>query len=80
MTGTGDGPGVVVRVSGLGLDAGGGWRVRVSFGDAAEYEVTVADPAGPGSEELLGWYFEQHLRYPFLEKDYEQQAVAAIAA
>ena len=77
MTGTGDGPGVVVRISGLGQDGDGAWRARVSFGDAAEYETTVSDPAEPGSEDLLAWYFEQHLRYPFLDKDYEQQAVAA---
>jgi tetratricopeptide (TPR) repeat protein len=77
---TGDGPGVVVRFSGLGQELGGAFGVRVSFGDAAEYEVTVTDPAEAGTEERLAWYFEEHLRFPFLDKDYEQDAVARIAA
>ena len=63
-----------------GRDADGSFGVRVSFGDAAEYEVTVTDPADPAGEELLAWYFEEHLRYPFLDKDRERQAVAQIAA
>ena len=29
--------------------------------------------------ENLAWYFEEHLRYPFLDKDMEQQAVEQIA-
>jgi tetratricopeptide (TPR) repeat protein len=80
VTGPGDGPGVVVRVSGAGQAPDGAFGARVSFGDASEYEVTVADPAEPRDEELLAWYFEQHLRYPFLDKDLEQEAVARIAA
>ena len=28
----------------------------------------------------LAWYFEEHLRYPFLDKDLEQEAVQQIAA
>jgi hypothetical protein len=80
VTGTGDGPGVAVRVSELAADPDGSFRVRVSFGDAAEYEVAVTDPADAGAEGLLAWYFEEHLRYPFLDKDLEQEAVARIAA
>ena len=49
------------------------FRVRVSFGDAAEYDVTVTDPAGQDAEGRLAWYFEQHLRYPFLDKDLEHE-------
>ncbi len=80
MTGAGDGPGVLVRVSELAADADGSFRVRVGFGDAAEYDVAVTDPADTAAEELLAWYFEEHLRYPFLDKDLEQDAVARIAA
>jgi tetratricopeptide (TPR) repeat protein len=82
---TGDGPGAVIRVSELGADPDGAFRVRVSFGDRAEYEVQVVDPTGTADpaeldgEKLLAWYFEQHLRYPFLDKDRERQAVAQIA-
>ena len=80
MTGAGDGRGVVVRVSELAAGPDGSFRVRVSFGDAAEYEVAVTDPADTDTEELLAWYFERHLRYPFLDRDLEQDAVARIAA
>jgi tetratricopeptide (TPR) repeat protein len=79
VTGVADGPGVVVRISGLGQGGGGAFPVRVSFGDYGEYDVTVTDPAEDGSEALLAWYFEEHLEYPFLDKDKEQQAVSLIA-
>ena len=52
----------------------------MSFGDYAEYDVWVSDPADRDTEELLGWYFERHLRYPFLDKDLEEEAVARISA
>lgn len=84
---TWDGQEVVVRVGELGQEAGGAFQVRVSFGDLAEYDMRVTDPAeavggvaGPAGEELLAWYFEKHLRYPFLDKDLEEQAEARIAA
>lgn len=80
MTRNGDGPAVVVRVSGLSQEPGGEFRARVSFGDAAEYDVVVTDPAEDGTEERLTWYFEEHLEYPFLDKDYEQDAVDRITA
>ena len=38
--------------------------------------VRVSDPADTGTEKLLAWYFEEHLRFPFLDKDLERQAVA----
>ena len=42
--------------------------------------AAVTDPADPGDEGGLAWYFEEHLRYPFLDKDLEEQAVQRIAA
>ena len=71
----GAGPGTVIRLGELGRDPDGSFRVRVSFGDAAEYEAAVTDPADPGDEAGFSWYFEEHLRYPFLDKDLEEQAV-----
>ena len=79
MIATGDGPGVVVRISELAGGSDESLRARVSFGDAGEYEVAIIDPADVGTEDLLAWYFEKHLRYPFLDKDLEQEAVARIA-
>jgi hypothetical protein len=45
------------------------------------YGVQVADPfAGdPAGEALLAWYFQEHLKFPFLDKDLEQRAVALLA-
>ena len=69
-----------VRITEIPGGPDGGFAARVAFGAGAEYEVAVTDPAEAGTEELLAWYFEEHLRYPFLDKDYEQEAVARIAA
>src|SRR5258708_40276496 len=40
--------------------------------------VQVTDPADVAGEGELAWYFEEHLRYPFLDKDREAQAVRQI--
>jgi tetratricopeptide (TPR) repeat protein len=69
----------VIRVSERSRKADGSFGVRVAFGEEAEYEVRVTDPAGPGTEELLAWYFERHLRFPFLDLDRERQAVTELA-
>jgi tetratricopeptide (TPR) repeat protein len=71
---------MVVRLAERGPNPDGSFQVRVSFGDAAEYDVRVADPADQTGEVRLAWYFEEHLRYPFLDKDLEQEAVQQIAA
>jgi hypothetical protein len=71
---------VVVRLAERDQGPGGSFQVRVSFGDTAEYDVTVTDPVGQAVEGRLAWYFEQHLRYPFLDKDLEHDAVQQIAA
>jgi len=70
----------VVRLAEQGQEPDGSFRVRVSFGDTAEYDVTVTDPADRDDEGRLAWYFEQHLRYPFLDKDLEHDAVQQITA
>ena len=69
----------VIRLRELALAEGGSFRVQVSFGDDAEYEASVTDPADEAIEGNLAWYFEEHLRYPFLDTDREQQAVEQIA-
>jgi tetratricopeptide (TPR) repeat protein len=69
----------VVRVRQSAAEPDGSFIVRVAFDDAAEYEVAVRDPATPGTERLLAWYFEEHLRFPFLDKDLEQQATEQLA-
>jgi hypothetical protein len=61
-----------------GHDPDGVFRVRVVFEDGIEYESSVTDPGGPAVEEALAWYFEKHLRFPFLDQDRRRDAVAAL--
>jgi tetratricopeptide (TPR) repeat protein len=56
----------------------GSFLVRVEYPDGTEYEVTVTDPASEADEKLFAWYFEQHLRYPFLDLDHRAEAVAQL--
>ena len=58
----------------------GSFVARVVFDDGVEHDVTVHDPADPGVEQELAWYFEQHLRYPFLDQEREREAVEHITA
>jgi len=69
----------VIRVSESAAEPDGSFDVRVAFDDASEYPTTVRDPATPAAEKLLAWYFEEHLRFPFLDKDLERQAVDQLA-
>jgi tetratricopeptide (TPR) repeat protein len=71
---------VTVRLVESGQYPDGSFRLQVSFGNAAEYDVTVADPADQNDEARLAWYFEQHLRYPFLDKDLEHATVQQITS
>ena len=80
MTATSGEPSLVIGIRGAGHEPTGAFRVVVSFGTASEYEVTVGDPADDAAQDLLAWYFEEHLRFPFLDKDLEQEAIAQIAA
>jgi tetratricopeptide (TPR) repeat protein/cellulose biosynthesis protein BcsQ len=73
-------PGTVIRVSERGTDAGGVFRVRLSFGDSAEYEVEITRPADEAAKENLAWYFEGHLRHPFLDADRGRGVAQQIAA
>ena len=68
----------VIRLGEVSQDDGGAFGVKVSFGDDAEYVVRVTDPADVAGEAELAWYFEEHLRYPFLDKEREEQAVRQI--
>ena len=57
----------------------GSFVAVVAFADVAEYKVTVRDPADASAERMLAWYFEEHLRFPFLDRDLERRAVAQLA-
>ena len=46
--------------------------------DGQEYPITVADPFSPAEEARLEWYFEEHLRFPFLDNVQAQAAAASV--
>jgi hypothetical protein len=69
----------VIRVSEQAREPDGSFIIRVAFDDRAEYDFRVSDPAAIGTEELLAWYFEKHLRFPFLDADLEREAVRQLA-
>lgn len=68
----------VVRVTEVPGGTGGGFAARVAFGDRAEYAAMLTAPNDAERERLLAWYFEEHLRFPFLDRDLEQSAVAVL--
>ncbi|BAL89598.1 hypothetical protein AMIS_43780 [Actinoplanes missouriensis 431] len=78
--GPGSAPVAVIGVSERSREPDGSFVVRVSFPDATEYEVAVVDPAVAGDEERLAWYFEEHLRFPFLDQDWDDDAVERLQA
>jgi tetratricopeptide (TPR) repeat protein len=69
-----------VRIGERGQRPDGSFTVGVVFELGGEYEVTVSDPGDPGVEQELVWYFEEHLRFPFLDQDRERGAVEQISA
>ena len=69
----------IVRISEQRQDSEVSFNVSVVFDDTDHYDVTVTNPADAADEENLRWYFEEHLRYPFLEKERERKAGEQIA-
>lgn len=70
----------VIRISEQARVSESSFIVRVTFGDHAEYDIRVSDPAAIGTEKLLAWYFEKHLQFPFLDADLEEEAVQQLTA
>ncbi|MCG5445689.1 CHAT domain-containing protein, partial [Micromonospora sp. NIE79] len=81
MTSSGEAqPVLVIGVSERSRTIDGSFIARVSFGGGAEYDVTITDPASDGDEDRLAWYFEEHLQFPFLDKDLAREAVEQLRA
>ncbi|GGL96742.1 tetratricopeptide repeat protein [Micromonospora yangpuensis] len=74
------GPETVIHVAERSQRSDGAFVTRVSFGDATEFEVVLTDPAEPGDEERFAWYFEEHLRFPFLDRDLAEDAEQRLRA
>nr|BFE73182.1 hypothetical protein GCM10020092_064830 [Actinoplanes digitatis] len=70
----------VIGVAERSCGADGSFVVRVSFPDATDHDVVVTDPAVDGDEDRLAWYFEEHLRFPFLDQDWDDDAVRRLRA
>jgi hypothetical protein len=54
------------------------WTATLSFDHGPQYHITVSNPFSIQEEEALGWYFEEHLRFPFTKKVKAQQAASSI--
>jgi len=54
-------------------------NATLSFNHEREYEITIRDPFTEQEEQRLEWYFEEHLRFPFLQQVRAQQAAESIA-
>jgi hypothetical protein len=56
-----------------------GANAILSFDYGAEYPITIHDPFSEEEEQHLEWYFEQWLRFPFLNQVKAQAAAQSIA-
>jgi tetratricopeptide (TPR) repeat protein len=65
----------VIRLTEQSRSEDGSFVVVVEYEEGSRYEVTVSDPASESDEALFGWYFEEHLRFPFLDGDRRVAAV-----
>jgi tetratricopeptide (TPR) repeat protein len=72
----------VIKITERSRLADRSFEAWVSFDDGGEHDVRVSDPsaAREGGEGLLAWYFEEHLRYPFLDRDRARDAEGLLVA
>lgn len=70
----------VIRVAENGERGDGPFQALIGFSNGAEYEITVASHADAEAESELEWYFQEHLKFPFLDADREQAARDRIIA
>jgi tetratricopeptide (TPR) repeat protein len=56
-----------------------GPNATVSFDRGEEFRITVSDPFSEQEEARLAWYFEEHLRFPFVDQVDAREAAASIA-
>ncbi|MFL6463023.1 MAG: hypothetical protein ACJ73N_01255, partial [Bryobacteraceae bacterium] len=52
---------------------------EVSFDGEAGYLTTLENPFSEADERRLEWYFEEHLRRPFLDQIKAEQTKASIS-
>ncbi len=55
-----------------------GFDAVVSFDHTGEYKAAIANPFTEKEEKRLEWYYEEHLRYPYLEHVRAEAAAASV--
>jgi tetratricopeptide (TPR) repeat protein len=72
----------LIAVSERRRAADGRFEVAIQFEGGGEYPAEVTDPLAEDrdGERLLTWYFEEHLRYPFLDRDKERAALELLTS
>ncbi len=53
-------------------------KATVSFDHGVETPVTLQDPFSPEEENRLAWYFEEHLRHPYIKEVTAKEAAHSI--
>ncbi|MEO6890614.1 MAG: CHAT domain-containing protein, partial [Ktedonobacteraceae bacterium] len=69
--------GTVIRIQEQSTQAES-FQATVSFDSGPQYPITVRNPFDDEQEEELGWYFEEHLRFPFTQKVRAKDAAASL--
>lgn len=57
----------VIRIREKNKDADS-WNAKVIFDGGEEYDILIHDPFTDAEEQQLEWYFEDYLRFPFIEQ------------
>jgi hypothetical protein len=68
---------VVIRIQ-QRSEQPGSFQAILSFDYGPEYPITIRDSFSEEEERWLGWYFEQYLKFPFIEDVRARQAAASI--
>ena len=55
-------------------------NATLSFAQGGGYPITVRNPFTEAEEERLAWYFEEHLRFPFIKQVIAEQAAQSVTA
>jgi len=55
------------------------FNIAVSFNSGPEYPVSIKNPFDPQTEQLFEWYFEEYLKFPFLDTVRAEKAATAIS-
>ena len=55
------------------------FNIAVSFNSGPEYPVSIKNPFDPQTEQLFEWYFEEYLKFPFVDTVRAEKAATAIS-